>query len=152
MDIKKENAIKAYENANSCTKKVLEDLFGKNTFVKDVRDRIKTVDDAVLELGEQDEEVIEYRKLIKACVSDKLLNYQLAIIVVKALNEGWTPNWQDKNEEKYYLWWRMDKFVLNGWYYYCSCSIVGARLSLKSSELAKHAGVRFEKLFKSFML
>jgi hypothetical protein len=29
------------------------------------------------------------------------------LVITKALNEGWTPDWDNDNEYKYYQWWNM---------------------------------------------
>lgn len=85
---------------------------GKITFKevkKEVMDRIKTPDDALRELGECDEDVKEYRKLQSVNIAPHILNNQLAIIIVKALNEGWVGDWNNSNEYKYYPWFYLGK-------------------------------------------
>ncbi len=47
LEIKKNAAIAAHDNAKNSGKKLLEDLFGKKTFIKDVRDRVKTWKDVL---------------------------------------------------------------------------------------------------------
>lgn len=52
LNIEKEKAINAYQQGSEEQKKVLEQLFGKETFrPKMVTDRIKTFNDALKELG-----------------------------------------------------------------------------------------------------
>jgi hypothetical protein len=29
------------------------------------------------------------------------------VLITEALNEGWKPNWNNFNEDKYYQWWDM---------------------------------------------
>ena len=156
LKIKKEAALKAHKNAKPSIKKALEDLFGKKTFLKEITERIKTPEDAIAELGESDIAVIDYRKLLKAGVSDHILNGQLAVVIVKALNEGWEPNWDDSYEYKYFPW-----FYLSGGSsgfrffdsdYWDTASYVGSRLWLKSSDLAKYAGEQFTEVYKNFMI
>lgn len=82
-----------------------------------------------------------------------LAEYKLNVII-KALNEGWYPNWEDANEYKYWPYFNMNK---NGgfscWYtlYYLTPSTsVPSALLLKSSELAYYCGVKFTPLYKDF--
>jgi hypothetical protein len=69
---------------------------------KSITERIKSFEDALKELGESDELVIEYHK-IKNIVEDdlKLLSFIKLRIIVKALNEGWYPRFLE-NEYKFY--------------------------------------------------
>lgn len=66
---------------------------------KDVTERIKTFQDALDELGADDELVKEYRALGDNARLDTACWLRLGIIV-KALNEGWTPKF-DKKEYRY---------------------------------------------------
>lgn len=154
LQIQKDAAIQAHENAKSSGKKLLEDLFGKKTFLKDVTERIKTPEDAISELGENDIDVIDYRKLIKAGVSEHLINYQLAIVLVKAINEGWEPNWDDPNEKKWQLWFKMSSsgFRYYDFDYWITTSYVGSRLCLREKRLGNYLGNQFPEVFKNFML
>ena len=78
-------------------------------------------------------------------------HYKL-MVITKALNEGWEPNWNDSNEWKYYPWFSMGGS--RGFSYYgcdgLSGSYVGARLCFKSHELAEYAGAQFKELYKEY--
>ena len=49
--ISRENVITAYDNTNDAGRKLLENLFGKEVFTKDVKERVKTFEDACNVLG-----------------------------------------------------------------------------------------------------
>jgi hypothetical protein len=119
---------------------------------KEVTSRIKTPEDAIRELGECDEDVKDYRKLESLGVSSHILNNQLAIVIVKALNEGWVGDWDNSNEGKYFPWFYLGKnfryHYYDSWH---SDSIVSARLCLKNSKLAEYAGKQFTDVYKAFM-
>ncbi|WP_234111392.1 hypothetical protein [Chryseobacterium sp. R2A-55] len=123
---------------------------------KDVTERIKSIDDAVEELGENDLEVIELRKLQKAEITSHILKNQMAVVIIKALNEGWVPDWTNSSQYKYFPWFKMCSSsgvgfsctVCDGWN---TLSLVGSRLALKNSGLAKYAGTQFTSIFKDFM-
>ncbi len=80
-------------------------------------------------------------------------HYQL-MIIVQALNGGWTPNWTDSSEYKYYPWFDMygGGFVLRGVLYGYSGTYAGSRLCFRSRELAKYAADTFIDLYKQYMV
>jgi len=82
--------------------------------------------------------------------------YKLTIIA-RALNEGWTPNWQDPNQYKYYPWFKVanpTRFVYADTYSTATSAIadIGSRLCCKSEELAIYFGKQFEKLWAEYLL
>lgn len=63
----------------------------------DITERIKTFEDAYNELGEEDDLVAEYKSLIKDKIkhSDDVIAHLKLKIIVKALNEGWEPTYDE---------------------------------------------------------
>lgn len=119
---------------------------------KDVTDRITSVVDAIEELGEEDEEVVIYRLMIKVLVaSSHPVRQQQAIIIVKALNEGWV--WKD-GEYAYTPYFTRGSagFRFGDFNCWSSDSHVGSRLELRTPELATYAGETFVDTYKSFMV
>ena len=128
-----------------------------NPVPQNVMERIKTIDDVLSALGEFDQDVKAYRKLLEVFgASSHITNNQLAVCITKALNEGWTPNWDNSSEYKYAPWFYMQSgssgFRYLGYAYWRSYAFVGSRLCLKSSDLAKYAGTQFTEIYKQFML
>jgi hypothetical protein len=123
---------------------------------KNVIERIKTISDVINELGENDEDVIIYRKLSTLFNgTSHVVNNQLAIIITKALNEKWVPNWNDSNQSKWFAYFQMggsSGFRFNDYGNWPSHSNVGSRLCLKSSELAEYAAKQFTEVYKRFMI
>ncbi|WP_438423093.1 hypothetical protein [Aquimarina macrocephali] len=154
LEIKKEAALKAHQDASNKGKQLLENLLGKKTFLKEVTERIKTMDDVLQELGEQDQDVIDYRILQKPGVSDHIIGNQEAILIAKALNEGYTPDWDKSDEYKYYPWFKMSSsgFRSHAYARWTTHSDVGSRLCFKSSKLAKYAGEQFTEVYRKFMI
>lgn len=111
MKIKKENVLAAYKTAREAgadsTCKVLEDLFGKETFKpQDVTERIKTFEDACRELGMEHPFVVAYDAWIMNEEFDAQLDiiaYLKLRIIAAALNEGWEPTF-GKDEWRYFPW------------------------------------------------
>lgn len=97
MNVKRENLLNAYKNANDEQKAFLENLFGAETFKpKDIRERIKTFADALHELGNENPLVLAYqntnlRDSDVAPNNKDIIAYLKLRIIVAALNEGWEP-------------------------------------------------------------
>ena len=51
LKVTKENALAAHAEANQKGKALLENLFGKKVFEREVTERIKTFDDVLADLG-----------------------------------------------------------------------------------------------------
>lgn len=104
MEIKKEQALAAYEVADENGKKILEALFGEETFkVQDdrpVTERIKTFADACKAVGIDDPEEWEENY---ANVEPDILAYFKLRIICKALSEGWEPQFTT-DEWRWYPW------------------------------------------------
>ena len=86
----------------------MESLFGKDTFrPEDVMERVKTFDDALKELGDDNQLVKEYYERWQLVgdkdVSKDYVAYLKLRIVCAALNEGWEPQFT-KDEKRYYPW------------------------------------------------
>lgn len=119
-----------------------------------IMERIKTYEDACDELGV---EPIEYIQVYRGGLTERDIKAQLAfaqiIIIARALNEGWEPDWANSNQYKYYPWLEYkagfgfsdsdfgDSYTGTG---------VGSRLCLKSRELAEYAGKQFNKEYNEF--
>ena len=153
LKIIKENVINAYKNADINGKKLLIDLFGEETLnVKmNITDRIKTFDDVLNYFGTSEDDFTESCEELER---DEIA-YRKVKLIVSALNEGWTPDWSDSNENKYFPWFKMGSpsgagFAYDDCDYWDSDSIVGSRLCFKSSELAKYAGTQFNDIYKEF--
>ena len=82
---------------------------GVLTFVddpKDIRDRIKTFEDACSELGENHQYVRAYREWIRISYAEceDITAYMKLRIITAALNEGWEPKCVE-GEKRWYAWY-----------------------------------------------
>ena len=105
--ISTENAIKTYKNADRYGKKLLEQLCGKEIFAQDIKDKVKTFEDAVAILGDEHSLVAQFR-MIESSFKEAdnnlhLFAYARLVIIAEALNEGWKPKF-DGDECRYYPW------------------------------------------------
>ena len=117
METTKENIIKAYnvakETGADSTCKVLEALYPDIDFTpkdnRPVTERIKTLEDACNELGEDHLYVQMFRDIYNksekagANVNNDVVAYLKLRIITAALNEGWEPQFT-QDEERLYPW------------------------------------------------
>ena len=111
LQISADDALAAYNNTDANGRELLEHLFGKDVFPpKDIRDRIKTFNDAVEILGKDNQSVIDfhvvYNYILNSAIANKycsrdILAYTKLRVIVDALNEGWKPTFDD-GEHRYY--------------------------------------------------
>jgi hypothetical protein len=146
LQIDEKNALKLYPSASNEFKQMLHDSFGEKFFQQKITDRVKTYGDACEVLGISSE-IIGYDEL-----SEDEVAYIKLKVVIKALNEGWKPNWDNSNEPKYYPWFYMNKpgFRLYGVDFCYHSSIVGSRLCFQKQEVAEYAAKQFFDLYKTF--
>jgi hypothetical protein len=146
LQIDEKNALKLYPSASNEFKQMLHDSFGEKFFQQKITDRVKTYGDACEVLGISSE-IIGYDEL-----SEDEVAYIKLKVVIKALNEGWKPNWDNSNEPKYYPWFYMNKpgFRLDSVFGCYDSSGVGSRLCFQKQEVAEYAAKQFFDLYKTF--
>lgn len=113
MEITQKQIDAAYAVASPEQKKVLDALFGKEE-VKDnrpVTERIKTLQDAIRELGDNHPCVLSYRAVNdnmaeEDYMGEDILAYLKLRIIVAALNEGWEPKFV-KGEYRWAPWFSL---------------------------------------------
>lgn len=88
-------------------KESLENAFGKNFFSQKITDRLGSMQDVfdVLELNLADCTPYPNPENSRQIAVNA---FELAVLAVQAINENWTPAWNDDNEAKYQIWWNMD--------------------------------------------
>jgi hypothetical protein len=146
LQIDEKNALKLYATASVEFKQMLHDTFGEKFFQRNITNRVKTYGDACEVLG-IDREIAGYDEM-----SEDEIAYRKLKVIVKALNEGWTPDWNNTNEPKYYPWFYRNKpgFRLGSVGGYYDRSTVGSRLCFQKHEVAEYAVSQFIDLYKTF--
>jgi hypothetical protein len=156
LEITKEAALKAHNDASSKGKVLLENLFGKETFLKDVKDRINSIDDAIKELGDNDPDVIEYRELVKNGAADHIIAYSELIIIVKAYNGYEEPNYNNSSQFKCYPIFKLSSsgvgFSYSDYDFWYTYSSVGSRLDFLNYDNMKDAVNKFLPVYKRWAL
>ena len=148
LKIKKETAKEIYKESPDALKKILEETFGKDYFKNKPFNEIKTFEDACEVLDIDADSVISDQD-----TSDEAA-YKKLKVVVKAINQGWTPDWNNSNQYKWYPYFNLSSgfgFSATGYHYGNAITLVGSRLCFESEEKAKYAGKQFLQLYKELL-
>ena len=104
LKINIENAVALYNNTNADGRELSEHLFGREIFMpKDIKERVKTFEDACKVLGNDNQAVVDYFALCDATATADILAFAQLRVIAEALNEGWQPCY-DVDECRYYPW------------------------------------------------
>ena len=108
ITISKQDLLKAYREAEQSQKEFMKQLFGADTFASNVMERVKTFQDAVNELGDDNPLVQQFVCVCNIAFNNSgvkldadIIAYLKLRIIAAALNEGWEP-----------------KFTIDEWRYY----------------------------------
>ena len=148
MKITKETAKKLYEESPIWFKDELEREFGKETFNKKHFTDFKTYEDAC------EEQDINPQAVYFVNDTPDVIAYKKLKIIVKAINQGWKPNWKNDNEQKWYPWFVLSSgFGFSDSNYDCTCTDtdVGSRLCFESKEKSDYAAQQFIEIYKEFL-
>jgi hypothetical protein len=146
LTITRESVLKAYQKTDENGKELLKSLFKDVNIFQSITERIKTFEDACSYLN------IDPVDNIPANFGKHVIAYCKLVIITKALNEGWLPDWDNDEDYKWYLWFSMDKpgFRLYGAAYCYTHSYAGSRLCFRTRELAEYAASQFKNLYEEF--
>lgn len=120
-----------------------------------ITEKIKSYEDAceILGLNPENQPCVD-------SVSEKdqksIIAYYKLIIITRALNEGWEPDFSDHTQDKYWNWLRVD--TANIIYMFTTNSATnatanfGSRLCFKNRELAEYAITQFRWFYIKYLL
>lgn len=180
-----ENVQKAFREAgeNPAIQELLINLFGKENVEpeqpKDVRERIKTFEDAYHELGCEHPFCKAWDSIYQGNENDgcedikDVIAYHKLRIIAAALNEGWKPKYtieEYRYYPYYYFYTKQEYDNLSdvekksccavdraGFSAYASVAFsksstsYGSRLAFKNRELAEYSGKQFIDIYKDFV-
>lgn len=110
--------------------------------------KIETVEDACNELGETDEQVKILRLLEQNNISEKEIAVQQWKVIVKALNKGWVPDFNNTNQRKYYPWFNLKGGVSLDYVFCDQLSFVPPSFLFKDEETVRYAISQFSSVYK----
>lgn len=124
-----------------------------------ITDKIKSFEDACKHLGLNPNDLPVVDMLPEKDRKSIIAFYKLTIII-RALNEGWEPDWSNWDEWKYYNLFYVEKGGdqrSSGFRYgttdFASTRMhTGSRLCFKNIELAKYATEQFKELYREYLL
>jgi len=119
-----------------------------------ITNKIKTFEDACQALN-LDPTHLPIVDLLPEKDRKSIIAYYKLTIIIRALNEGWEPNWGDYNEKKFYNYCYCRSgsgFVCSHTYYAFANANIGSRLCFKSRELAEYALSQFKDLHEDYLL
>lgn len=119
--------------------------------IQDITSKINNFKDVLDYLGEKDEEVIMYRKMLKSDIGGKPLYTQMATCWNRALNE---KHEFTESCQKHRIWWNLYPFSFSSGSYDRSVANVPRALCFKNERLAKHTGnnKEYQEICKQFLL
>ena len=124
-----------------------------------ITDKIKSFEDACkhLRLNPNDLPVVD---MLPEKDRKSIIAFYKLTIIIRALNEGWEPDWSNWDEWKYYNWFYVEKGEdqRSSGFRYCdtgftyACTSICSRLCFKNIELAKYAAEQFKELYREYLL
>ena len=157
MKLTLETAKKLYNDKTTQDwfKKQLETEFDKQLLKEFDYRNIKTFEDACERLGLDPNNLPDTSHLEFDLAKPIIAHYKL-IIIFKAVNNGWIPDWTNSNEYKYYPWFEV---VSSGSGLSCcgydnssTSTFVGSRLCTDKSEKAEFLSKQFKDLYEDYLL
>jgi hypothetical protein len=118
---------------------------------------IKTFEDACKVINVEPTTIIPDFSLFPEADKEAMIAHAKLIIIAKAINGDWVPDWTNGEWDKYYPWFRMSSpsgggFSYYDYVYWHTLSYVGSRLCFETREKAKYAGKQFEDLYKAYFV
>jgi hypothetical protein len=109
-----------------------------------ITEKVKSFEDACKVLGLDPENLPIVENLPEKDRRSIIAYYKL-IVISRALNEGWEPDFSDCKQRKYWNWYYIENGALAGFTY--TDTVIGSRLCFKTSECATYASENFRDLY-----
>jgi hypothetical protein len=122
----------------------------KNSVKKGDWKDIKSFSDACHAVGTTEDEFNEQFSNLEP----DTVAYEKLKTAAKAINQGWTPDWDDTDQEKYYPYFNLSSgfgFSDTRYSYGNTYTDVGSRLCFESEAKAKYAGNQFLQIYEKFL-
>lgn len=146
-----ERALEAFKNGTKDQKQWLIDMYGKEHFLIDIKDRVIDYQSACVELNISPLTRNHFNFLPEEDQERAWNRHQLTI-VTRALRGDWKPNFKDGSYNYYnYFYWNSSEngFSSRVYSFYCS-TFVGSDLMFPNKELADHARKICEKQYIAY--
>lgn len=157
LQIDENKVLELYQKLSLEFQQMLEDALGKEFFNRKITDRVKTYEDAcaILEI-----DPLESLPDTSDCPKEDRKAYvafHKLVVITRALNEGWRPDWSNTNQPKWFNWWWTNGnagLASAGSSYAPSYTLAhfGSRLCFKSEALAYYAAETFKELYEDYLM
>jgi len=127
----------------------------KEKQIKDIKERVKSFEDALAVTGRP---ALPDFSNVPEDLRDYFEAQYKVVVIAEALNEGWTPDWNDHDQQKYFPWFHHPVSSSGFVFDVTSCGYSGAdagggsRLCLKNRELARYFGEQFIEIWDKILL
>lgn len=156
LQIDENKAFDLYQTATPEFKQMLEDSFGKEFFKRKITDRVKSYEDACAILGIDPHTSMPDTSDCPKEDRKAYVAFHKLVVITRALNEGWRPDWSNTNQPKWFNWWWTKVMRASPLRPYCSPSNTnanfGSRLCFKSEALADYAAETFKELYEDYLM
>lgn len=105
LQIDENKAFDLYQTATPEFKQMLEDSFGKEFFKRKITDRVKSYEDACAILGIDPHTSMPDTSDCPKEDRKAYVAFHKLVVITRALNEGWRPDWSNTNQPKWFNWW-----------------------------------------------
>ena len=148
LQLKKETAKRLFPESPEWFRNVLTETFGEECFKKREFTDIKTFEDACDELG------INPSIIINSNDQPDEVAYKKLKVIIKAINGGWTPDWSNDNQKKWWPWFNLSSgfgFFDSFYLYTLSNTRVGSRLCFESEAKSTYTAKQFINLYEELL-
>ena len=153
IKISKEKIKEIYHNS-VVAKTILQEIFGKEAFEFDPIIDIQDFSD-IIRLNNMTRK--DWVEKVRGLSEDEKAYITLKLIAA-AYNQGWEPDWEDKDEGKYHPWFYVPDMLAG-----CeaarvnassssAAAAIGSRLAFKKREYALDAGKKFDEVYRGFLI
>lgn len=152
LEVLKQNAIKAFKNANAEGKKILSNLFGEDVFSSKI-ENTKTFEEVCDFMAVNPNDIIPYKNPVNSF--QKGINaFAKLTFIADAFNGEWKADWSNTNQKKWYPY-----FDMSSGFRFCDTDFnsddtgtdVGSRLCFRDDETAKNVGKTFISLYEELL-
>lgn len=151
LKLDKKTAKELYPESPEWFQKVLTGTFGPDCFRKKTFEDIKTFEDACEELGITNDSC---RPIFDEDEDPDEIAYKKLKVIVAAINQGWTPDWSNSNQYKYWPYFKLSSgfgFSISDFVYDGTITCVGSRLCFETKEKCTYAAQKFIDIYEQFL-
>lgn len=157
LQIDENKAFDLYQTATPEFKQMLEDSFGKEFFKRKITDLVKSYEDACAILGIDPHTSMPDTSDCPKEDRKAYVAFHKLVVITRALNEGWRPDWSNTNQPKWFNWWwtNGNAGLACAYSSYAPSSTnahLGSRLCFKSEALADYAAETFKELYEDYLM